>query len=114
MERRLLKDYIFGMLDKYSDGYRSVFKDISLIKRNPERVDRYGRRIPEMFREGFGVVRYPGSPEAALFVFTGKIYERVDKMVIYDAVDRWLESMGVSALDRNNKNMWYYMVVSSM
>ena len=109
MERRLLKDYIFGMLDKYSDGYRSVFKDISLIKSNPERVDRYGRRIPEMFREGFGVVRYPGSPEAALFVFTGKIYERVDKMVIYDAVDRWLESMGVSALDRNNKNMWYYM-----
>jgi len=53
MERRLLKDYIFGMLDKYSDGYRSVFKDISLIKSNPERVDRYGRRIPEMFREGF-------------------------------------------------------------
>lgn len=72
MERRLLKDYIFGMLDKYSDGYRSVFKDISLIKSNPERVDRYGRRIPEMFREGFGVVRYPGFSGGSSFCFHGE------------------------------------------
>ena len=50
MERRLLKDYIFGMLDKYSDGYRSVFKDISLIKSNPERVDRYGGFVIRVLR----------------------------------------------------------------
>ena len=108
MERKVLKDYVYGLLDKRSEEYREAFRDISLIKGNPDRVDRYGRRIPELFREGFGVVYYAGGG-MALHVFTGKIYERVDKGVIYDALDRWLESMGVSAWDRNIKNMYNYM-----
>lgn len=110
MNRKELKDYVFGMLCKYNDEYASIFKDISLIKSNPERIDRYGRRIECMFREEFGVItRDFADKRIPMYVFTGRVYEYMDYNVLYDAVDRWLEHMGVSASDRNNKNMYVYM-----
>lgn len=56
MNRRELKDYVLGLLSRHCDEYASTFRDISLVTSNPERIDRYGRRLEELFREGYGVV----------------------------------------------------------
>lgn len=110
MNRRELKDYVLGLLSQHCDEYTSTFRDISLVTSNPERTDRYGRRLEELFREGYGVVtKDTADYRVPLYVFTGKIYEYMDYNVLYDAVDRWLEKMGVAARDRTNKNMYAYM-----
>lgn len=109
MDRKLLKDYVFGLLEPYCSEYSDVFKDISLIKSNPERIDRYGRRIPEMFRTGFGVMNRFDGKIPSIYVFTGKYYEPCDYYVLYDALDRWLEKMCVAANDRTQKNMYVYL-----
>lgn len=56
MNRRELKDYVLGLLSQHCDKYAPTFRDISLVTSNPERIDRYGRRLEELFREGYGVV----------------------------------------------------------
>ena len=106
MNRRELKDYVLGLLSQHCDEYASTFRDISLVTSNPERTDRYGRRLEGLFREGYGVVTKDiADYRVPLYVFTGKIYEYMDYNVLYDAVDRWLEKMGVAARDRTNKIM---------
>nr|DAY52427.1 MAG TPA: dsDNA helicase [Caudoviricetes sp.] len=110
MNRRELKDYVLGLLSQHCDEYASTFRDISLVTSNPERTDRYGRRLEGLFREGYGVVTKDiADYRVPLYVFTGKIYEYMDYNVLYDAVDRWLEKMGVAARDRTNKIMYSYM-----
>ena len=110
MDRKDLKDYVLGLLSEHCDEYAATFRDISLVTSNPERTDRYGRRLEELFREGYGVLtRDNTSHYSSLYVFTGKIYEFMDYNVLYDAVDRWLEKMGVAARDRTNKAMYAYM-----
>ena len=110
MDRKDLKDYVLGLLSEHCDEYAATFRDISLVTSNPERTDRYGRRLEELFREGDGVVTRDNTAHySSLYVFTGKIYEFMDYNVLYDAVDRWLEMMGVAARDRTNKAMYAYM-----
>lgn len=108
MDRKLLKDYVYELLVPYRKEYEATFRDIALIRSNPERIDRYGRRIQEMFREGFGVIR-ASDKNPMPYVFTGKCYEPCDFYVLYDALDRWLESAGVLAVDRTQKYMFMYM-----
>ena len=109
MNRRELKDYVLGLLSQHCDEYASIFRDISLVTSNTKHTDRYGRRL-EVLREGYGVVTKDiADYRVPLYVFTGKIYEYMDYNVLYDAVDRWLEKMGVAARDRTNKIMYSYM-----
>lgn len=88
MNRKELKDYVLGLLSQHCDEYASTFRDISLVTSNPERTDRYGRRLEGLFREGYGVVTKDiADYRVPLYVFTGKIYEYMDYNVLYDAVD---------------------------
>lgn len=109
MDRKELKDYVLSLMCSRNEECRKTFREISKIKSNPERVDSYGRRIEELFREGYGVISHQDNRYIPMYVFTGKIYEHMDYYVLYDAVDRWLEQMGVSADDRNSKRMHVYM-----
>ena len=83
MDRKDLKDYVLGLLSEHCDEYAATFRDISLVTSNPERTDRYGRRLEELFREGYGVLtRDNTSHYSSLYVFKGKIYEFLDYNVL--------------------------------
>lgn len=108
MDRRELKIYVLGLLGRYSSEKKEVFAAISAIKSNPDRLDRYNKVVRDLplWNEDFGCIY---GRDYSYYVFNGKYFEPVAYDVIEVGLESWLDSMGVSSIDRNRRSLYTYM-----
>lgn len=108
MDRKELKIYILGLLDRYSKEKKEVFAAISAIKSNPDRLDRYNKVVRDLplWNEDFGCIH---GRDCSYYVFNGRYFEPVAYDVIEVGLESWLDSMGVSSIDRNRRSLYTYM-----
>lgn len=108
MDRRELKIYVLGLLGRYSSEKKEVFAVISAIKSNPDRLDRYNKVVRDLplWNEDFGCIY---GRDYSYYVFNGKYFEPVAYDVIEVGLESWLDSMGVSSIDRNRRSLYTYM-----
>ena len=108
MDRKELKIYVSSLLGRYSAEKREVFAAISSIKSNPDRLDRYNKVVRDLplWNEDFGCIY---GKDFSYYVFNGKYFEPVAYDVIEVGLESWLDSMGVSSIDRNRRSLYTYM-----
>lgn len=108
MNRLEQRNCVYETLCRYNSEKSGVFVEISTIKNNADRLDRYNKEIRELsvWTEYFGSTY---GKDYVYWIFNGCYYERIQYDVIESGLERWLDSMGLSAIDRNRRSMYTYM-----
>lgn len=111
MERTNLKDYALSVLKGSKLCNPDWVKAVNLVKDRYEREDMIGRFLESIFRDidCFAVYGDSLGIDYRIFIFTGKIFEPIDRGVLWSALDELLYSLDIKAIDRGNKKVWGYV-----
>lgn len=108
MNRLEQRNRVYEILCRYDSEKSGTFTSISTIKSNADRLDRYNKEIRELsvWTEYFGCTY---GRDYLYWIFNGCYFEKIQYDVIESGLERWLDSMGLSAIDRNRRSMYTYM-----